>query len=31
MVAGRWVIRDGVHTGAQAIGARFAAAMHALG
>jgi formimidoylglutamate deiminase len=31
MVAGRWVIRDGVHADAQAIGARFAAAMAELG
>ena len=31
MVAGRWVIRDGVHAEAQAIGARFAAAMGELG
>jgi len=27
MVAGRWVIRDGVHAGARDIGTRFAAAM----
>ena len=27
MVAGRWVIRDGVHAGAPGIGERFAAAM----
>ena len=31
MVAGRWVIRDGVHAQAQKIGARFAAAMAELG
>ena len=31
MVAGRWVIRGGVHPRAEAIAARFAAAMHALG
>ena len=31
MVAGRWVIRAGVHTEGQAIGARFAAAMRELG
>jgi hypothetical protein len=30
MVAGRWLIRDGVHADAQAIGARFAAAIGAL-
>ena len=31
MVAGRWVIRDGVHAQAAAIAERFAATMHALG
>ena len=31
MVAGRWAIRGGVHPRAEAIAARFAAAMHALG
>jgi len=31
MVAGRWIVRDGVHAGAQAIGVRFAAAMAELG
>jgi formimidoylglutamate deiminase len=30
MVAGRWVVRDGVHDGAGAIGARFAAALREL-
>jgi formimidoylglutamate deiminase len=30
MVAGRWIVRDGMHAGAGAIGARFAAALHAL-
>ena len=29
MVAGRWVIRDGVHAEAHGIGERFAAAMRA--
>jgi formimidoylglutamate deiminase len=31
MVAGRWVVRDGVHARADAIAGRFAATMHALG
>jgi len=31
MVAGRWVIRDGVHAEARSIGERFAAAMRELG
>ena len=31
MVAGRWVVRDGRHAQAEAIAARFAATMHALG
>ena len=31
MVAGRWIVRDGVHPQAAAIAARFAATMHALG
>jgi len=31
MVAGRWVVRDGVHADALAIGARFAGAMAELG
>jgi formimidoylglutamate deiminase len=31
MVAGRWVVRDGVHAQAEAIAGRFAATMHALG
>jgi formimidoylglutamate deiminase len=30
MVAGRWVVRDGLHAGAAAIGARFADVMDRL-
>ena len=31
LVAGRWLIRDGVHPKAAAVAQRFAATMHALG
>ena len=31
LVAGRWVIRDGVHAKAAAVAERFTTTMHALG